>query len=224
MRTGVNRDGKRGVRRADPTSSYIAMEKDHLESLARLKAAFQELPGIGPRGAERIAFHVLRKPRDFAASLAGALLDVKDKIIHCSTCFNLSESDQCNICGNSSRDQGEVWVVEQPRDLMALETTGLVRGVYHVLMGHVTPLEGVGPEDLTIDALVKRVESGSIREVILALSPTLDGDGTALHVQSLLSDMNVKITRLARGLAVGSQIEFASVGMLESAIRGRAPL
>lgn len=202
----------------------MADEHDKIESLARLKETLQELPGIGPRGAERIAFHILREPRKYAASLAGAILDVKDKIVHCSTCYNLTESNPCEICRDPKRDHEEVWVVEQPRDMLALEATGLIRGVYHVLMGHIAPLENVGPEDLTIDALVQRARKTKIREVILALSPTRDGDGTALHIQSLLQDLGVASTRPARGLAVGSQIEYASVGMLESAIRGRTPM
>jgi recombination protein RecR len=195
-----------------------------IESLDRLREQLQKLPGIGPRSAERIAFHVLREPREFAAAFAQAVLDVKDKVIHCRTCFNLTESDPCAICNNPHRDPGEIWVVEQPKDVLSLEATGLIRGTFHVLMGHIAPLEDVGPEDLTIDSLIARVRSGPVREVVLALNPTLDGDGTALHIQSLLRDLPVQVTRPARGLAVGSQLEYASVGMLDAAIRGRAPM
>ena len=200
------------------------MNSEPIESLARLKEEFQKLPGIGPRSAERLAFHVLREKRDYAAGLAQALLDVKDKIIHCGVCFNLTESDPCPICANPQRDRKEIWIVEQPKDVIVLESTGLVRGTYHVLMGHIAPLEGIEPEDLTIDALIERVRRGEVREVVLALNPTLDGDGTALHIQSLLSGYEVTVTRPARGLAVGSQLEYASLSMLESAIRGRTPL
>ena len=200
------------------------MNSEPIESLARLKEEFQKLPGIGPRSAERLAFHVLREKRDYAAALAQALLDVKDKIIHCGVCYNLTEADPCPICANPHRDRNEIWIVEQPKDVIVFESTGLVRGTYHVLMGHIAPLEGVEPEDLTIDALIERIRRGEVREVVLALNPTLDGDGTALHIQSLLSDFDVTVTRPARGLAVGSQIEYASLSMLESAIRGRAPL
>jgi recombination protein RecR len=200
------------------------MTNEPIESLGRLKEQFQKLPGIGPRSAERLAFHVLREPREFAAALAGAILDVKDKVIHCGTCYNLTESDPCAVCADSQRDHGELWVVEQPKDLLALEATGLVRGVYHVLMGHIAPLDGVEPEHLTLDALIRRVRGGGIREVVLALNPTLDGDATALHIQSLVSDLGVLVTRPARGLAVGSQLEYATAGMLEAAIRGRSPL
>ncbi|MFH1108310.1 MAG: recombination mediator RecR [Planctomycetota bacterium] len=200
------------------------MTNEPIESLGRLKEQFQKLPGIGPRSAERLAFHVLREPREFAAALAGAILDVKDKVIHCRTCYNLTETDPCGICADPRRDHGELWVVEQPKDLLALEATGLVRGVYHVLMGHIAPLDGVEPEHLTLDALIRRVRAGGTREVVLALNPTLDGDATALHIQSLVSDLGVLVTRPARGLAVGSQLEYATAGMLEAAIRGRSPL
>ncbi len=200
------------------------MKAETVEPLSRLKAMFQKLPGIGARSAERLAFHVLLEPREFAAALAQAVLDVKDKIIHCRDCFNLTEADPCAVCRDPSRNHGEIWVVEQPKDLLALEATGLVRGVYHVLLGHIAPLEGVEPEHLTLEALVQRVQNGCVHEVILALNPTLDGDGTALHIQSLLADLPVKVTRPARGLAVGSQLEYATVDMLAAAIRGRGPL
>lgn len=196
----------------------------HIESLDRLKQAFQKLPGIGPRSAERLAFHILRNDRESAQQLASAIMDVKDRVVHCSRCFNLTESDPCSVCCDERRNRGEIWVVEQPKDVIALEQTGLVRGVYHVLMGHVAPLEGIEPADLTIDALVKRVKSGEVREVILATNPTIEGDGTALHIESVLRDTGTKVTRLARGLAVGSQLEYASAGMLDAAIRGRTAM
>ncbi len=195
-----------------------------IESLARLREQFEKLPGIGPRSAERLAFHILREPRDFAAALSRAVLDVKDKVKHCRTCFNLTENDPCSICADPHREHGEVWVVEQPQDLLVLEATGLIRGTYHVLMGHIAPLDGIEPEDLTIDALLERVRSGSVREVVLALNPTLDGDGTALHIQSLLKELDVSVTRPSRGLAVGSQLEYATVSMLDAAIRGRSAM
>ncbi len=200
------------------------MSGETIESVARMKEQFQKLPGIGPRSADRIAFHILRQPDEFAAQLAKAILDVKEKVIHCGACYNLTERDPCAICSNPNRDQSEVWVVEQPSDVITLESAGLIHGVYHVLMGHLSPLEGVEPEHLTIDALIDRVRSGAVREIVLALNPTLDGDGTALHIHSLLGEMKVTVTRPARGLAVGSQLEYATTGMLEYAIRGRAPM
>lgn len=199
------------------------MSSGSIASLERLKEELCKLPGIGPRSAERVAFHILRESRDAAAALADAVLAVKDNVIHCSVCFNLTESDPCAICNDPKRDRGEIWAVEQPREVAALESTGLIRGVYHVLMGHIAPLEGVGPEHLTIDALMRRVKSSNVREVVLATNPTLEGDGTALHIETLLAEAGVKATRLARGLAVGSQLEYASTAMLESAIRGRTP-
>lgn len=195
----------------------------HIESVDRLKEELSRLPGIGPRSAERVAFHLLRGSRDQAAALATAIMDVKDKVRHCSRCYNLTEDDPCPICRDPRRESSQIWVVEQPKDVLALEQTGLVRGVYHVLMGHIAPLDDVQPGDLTIEALQRRVRGGSVSEVVLATNPTVEGDGTALYIESLLRDSGVKVTRLARGLAVGSQLEYASVGMLEAAIRGRAP-
>lgn len=200
------------------------MSTGDIESLERLREAFQRLPGIGPRSAERLAFHILRGTREEAAALADAVLAVKDRVFHCGTCFNLTEEDPCPICRSATRDQQEIWVVEQPKDVIALEQTGLVRGVYHVLMGHIAPLENIEPGDLTIDALLQRVRRAAAREVILATNPTVEGDGTALYIESVLRDAGVTVTRLARGLAVGSQIEYATVGMLEAAIRGRRSL
>ncbi len=200
------------------------MDDTPTDSLGRLKVKFQELPGIGPRTAERLAFHILRESPESAKALAQAIVDVKEKIFHCRTCYNLTESDPCAICANTKRDHSRIWVVEQPKDLMALDATGLIQGVFHVLMGHISPLDGVEPEDLTIEALIQRVRAGGVREVVLALNPTLDGDGTALHLQSLLQETGVLVTRPARGLAVGSQLEYATLGMLESAIRARTPL
>jgi len=201
-----------------------SMDTSGIGPLERLKEQLQKLPGIGPRSAERLAFHILREPRDSAAALAQAILDLKDKVRHCKVCFNLSEHEFCAVCTNPSRDQGEIWVVEQPKDVLALEGNALIRGVYHVLMGHIAPLEGVEPADLTIDALVERVREGDVREVVLATNPTVEGDGTALHIQSLLADLGVKVTRPARGLAVGSQLEYATAAMLEAAVRGRTSM
>lgn len=212
------------VARLDPPPNFNIMGNESIKSLNRLKEQFQKLPGIGPRSAERLAFHLLREPREFSVQLARAIIDIKDKIKHCKICYNLTEKNPCAICADRNRDHKEIWVVEQPKDLLAIEATGLIHGVYHVLMGHIAPLEGIEPDHLTINALMDRVQKGSIHEVVLALNPTLEGDGTALHIQSLLSEYGVKVSRPARGLAVGSQLEYASIGMLESAIRGRTPM
>src|SRR3954468_436164 len=168
----------------------------YTQSVQILINELSRLPGIGMRSAERIAFHLLKQRPDEAMKLAEAIRDVKTRIRNCSVCYNLTESDPCAICGNPARDQSVVCVVEQPKDLLALESTGLYQGVYHVLLGRISPLEGVDPGDLTLDALVKRLESGVVREVIMATNPTMEGDGTALHIQSLIGRFpDVQVTR-----------------------------
>lgn len=189
--------------------------------LQRLMDELKKLPGVGTRSAERIAFHLLKSERAQAAALSAAVLAVKDQIRPCTRCYNLADGELCAICADHRRDPSQVIVVEQPKDLLTLEATGAITGVYHVLMGHIAPLDGLGPADLTIDALVRRVRAGGVQEVILATNPTVEGDATALHIGSLLADAAVKITRLARGIAPGSQIEFANRAMLEEAFRGR---
>jgi recombination protein RecR len=181
----------------------------------------KRLPGVGARSAERIAFHILKAERQEALALADAIIATKERLRPCARCFNLAEGELCHICADPRRDQSQIVVVEQPKDLLSLDSTGLITGVYHVLMGHIAPLDDVGPEDLTIAALVQRVKAGGIKEVILATNPTLEGDATALHITNLLADTGVTITRLARGIAPGSQIEFANRAMLQEAFRGR---
>jgi len=195
----------------------------YTESIQNLMNLLADLPGIGMRSAERIAFHLLKQRPEEAMKLADAIRDVKTRIRHCSTCYNLTERDPCDICANSARDHAVVCIVEQPKDLLALESTGLYRGVYHVLLGRISPLEGVGPEDVTLDALMNRLAAGDIREVIMGTNPNLEGDGTALHIQSMIGGRfpNVQITRLARGLPAGSNIEFANRNILADAISGR---
>ena len=190
-------------------------------SLSALTAEFQKLPGIGPRSAERLAFHILKSDKPAAMALANAIRDVKDRVHHCRVCYNLTETQECSICTDPQRDHAQIFVVEQPKDLLLLESTGLVRGVYHVLLGHIAPLDGIEPGDLTLDGLVKRVKAGGVREVVIATNPTMEGEGTALHVKSLLAGEPVKVTRLARGLPSGSQIEYAARAVLQDAIEGR---
>ena len=194
------------------------------ESVTRLVDEFARLPGIGKKSAERLAYHVLRVPKTEALALAEAIRDVKENVRHCQVCYNLAEQDRCSICQDPRRDQGLLCVVEQPRDLIALETTGTFRGLYHVLLGRIAPLEGVGPEQLTIDALVERVRAGNFREVIMGTNPTLEGDGTALYISNLLADVPVELTRLARGLTAGSVLEFANKEILSDALAGRQKL
>ncbi|HEY8665075.1 MAG TPA: recombination mediator RecR [Tepidisphaeraceae bacterium] len=194
----------------------------YTQSIQNLMDQLASLPGIGVRSAERIAFHLLKQRPEDALKLAEAIRDVKTRIRNCSICYNLTEDDPCQICADPSRDQGLVCVVEQPKDLLALESAGLYNGVYHVLLGRIAPLEGVEPGDLTIGPLMKRLASGTVREVIMGTNPTMDGDGTALHLQSLMAQFpNVQVTRLARGLPAGSSIEFANRNILADAISGR---
>lgn len=183
--------------------------------------ALGKLPGIGARTAERLAFHILKSPDNEALGLARAIEDVKTKIHPCMKCFNLAEDDLCGICGNPSRDQFQICVVEQPKDLLSLESTGAYHGVYHVLMGSVSPLDGINADDLTINALVGRVKNDGIREVILATNPTVAGDATSLEISEQLKDLDVKITRLARGLPSGGQIEYSNKSILSDAINER---
>ena len=198
------------------------MSSSHTQSIQNLMNELSRLPGIGVRSAERIAFHLLKQKAEDALRLAEAIRDVKTRIKHCSVCYNLTETDPCNICSNPSRDQALVCVVEQPKDLLALEATGLYQGVYHVLLGRISPLEGINPEDLTVDALTRRLESGAVREVIMGTNPTMEGDGTALYVQNIIArHPAVTVTRLARGLATGSSIEYANRNVLADAISGR---
>lgn len=193
-------------------------------SLSRLMTELVRLPGIGPRSAERIAFHLLRVDKAEAMALAEAIREVKQSLRHCSRCYNLTDEDPCPICRDPGRDASLIVVVEQPKEVILLEQTGLLKGHYHVLMGHIAPLEGIEPQDLTIDALVRRVKAGGVREVLLATNPTMEGDGTSLYIQSILKPLGVTVSRLARGLAVGSQVEYASRAMLEAAITGRTAI
>ena len=192
----------------------------------RLMNALGRLPGIGARSAERLAHHLLKCPVEEALELAEAIQAAKDQIRHCQVCFHLTEADQplCSICRDPRRDQTTVCVVEQSRDLIALEKARTYSGVYHVLLGRLAPLSGIGPEQLTIDALAARVQAGTVRELIMATNPNLEGDGTALLVAGRLGDSGVRITRLARGLATGSTLEFANRDMLADAMSGRHPL
>jgi recombination protein RecR len=190
-------------------------------AMTRLIDEFEMLPGVGRKSAERLAHFMLMCPPEKALGLADAIRTVKTTVRPCSNCYNLTEGDVCHICSDSRRDAKVVCVVEQPRDLVSLESSGAFQGVYHVLQGRISPLEGIGPEQLTIDALLRRIRREGIREVVMATNPTLEGDGTALFISNLLADEPVKITRLARGIPSGSVLEFANREMLADALRGR---
>jgi recombination protein RecR len=200
------------------------MSNAYTESLNRLIEEFGKLPGVGPKTAERLAFHILKANPNEAMALAKAISDVKSKTKRCEICYNLSEGATCQICSDPRRDKSLICVVEQPKDLIALEKTGACKWVYHVLGGHIAPLEGIEPDDLTINQLVERVRKGDVKEIIMATNPNLAGDGTALYISSLLKNTGVKMTRLARGLPTGSAIEYASGKMLTDAIIGRQKL
>jgi recombination protein RecR len=198
------------------------------EPVERLIDEFCKLPGIGRRSAERMAFFVLKANREDAARLSRAITDVKDRVRYCSVCYNLTDVDPCRICANEQRDASLVLVVEQPRDLISLEQTGLYKGVYHVLLGRLDPLGGVEAGHLTINALFQRIDQPArnsrgvkVAEVILGLNPNLEGDSTALYLADELHRRGIKVTRLARGLPSGSQLEYASPAVLADAIEGR---
>jgi len=197
------------------------MNPAYTDSLNELIEQFGKLPGIGPKTAQRLAFHVLKSEADDALALAEAISEVKRNIRQCKICFNLAEGDTCRICSDAGRDHSIICVVEQAKDVISLEKTGMCKWVYHVLGGHIAPLEGVEPGDLTIDALVKRVRTGAVKEVVMATNPNIEGDGTALYISSLLRPLGVKIMRLARGLPAGGTIEYASGSILAEAIMGR---
>jgi recombination protein RecR len=190
-------------------------------AVSRLIDRFADLPGIGRKSAERLTHYILSCPESDALELADAIRQVKQDVRPCKRCFNLTEGEVCRICSDSRRQQDLVCIVEQPRDVTSLESAGVFGGLYHVLQGHLSPLEGVGPEELTIAPLMRRVRNEGIKEVVMATNPTLEGDGTALYISNLLESEGVKITRLARGIASGSVLEFANKEMLADAFRGR---
>jgi recombination protein RecR len=193
------------------------------EPLHNLINAFARLPGIGPKTASRLAFFLLNAPADLAEDLAGALTELKTGTMDCPICFNITAAgcEECEICGSSDRDSGVVCVVEEALDVLALERTGGYQGRYHVLRGALSPIEGIGPEDLTIGQLVARVEAGGVREIILATNPSMEGDATAMYIQQQLAGLNVRVTRLARGLPIGGDLEYADQSTLLRALMGR---
>ncbi len=191
------------------------------DSLARVIEELAKLPGIGRKSAERLAYHLLRVHKSEALALADAIRNVRENVRYCEVCYNLSEGPRCAICQDATRDTTLLCVVEQPRDLMSLEQAGVYRGVYHVLLGRIAPLENIGPEQLTMEALVERVRQNGFREVVMATNPTVEGDGTALYVSHLLAEFPVEITRLARGVTAGSILEYTNKEVLADALSGR---
>jgi recombination protein RecR len=194
---------------------------DFAEPLARLINEFKRLPGIGQKSAQRIAFHIMRASRDDAGHLAQSILDVKDKLTMCVTCNNISDAEQCQYCRDPQRDQSMVCVVEDPNNIVGIEVTRQFNGLYHVLGGALSPLRGIGPEQLRIKSLVDRIAHGSIAEIIVATNPTVEGEATAVYLSKLLKPLGMKVTRIAMGVPVGSDLEFADEVTMWKAMEGR---
>jgi recombination protein RecR len=191
------------------------------ESVQQMIQEFAKLPGIGPKSAERIAYYLLRIGKDEAMALADAIRNVKENVRYCVDCYNLSESEYCDICRDSGRDRSLLCIVEQPRDLVVIEQTGKYNGLYHVLLGRVAPLDKVEIDLLSLEPLIKRIKKGTFKEIIMGTNPTVEGDGTALYITNRLSDFPIKITRLARGITTGNELQFANKEMLADAISHR---
>jgi recombination protein RecR len=191
------------------------------EPVSRLIEAFAQLPGIGPKTASRLTFYLLRRPAEQAEALANALRDLKQKIVFCSVCFNITEESPCAICRDESRDHSILCVVEEPLDVVAIDRTGEYRGLYHVLHGAISPVEGIGPDELRINELLVRLKAKPVHEVLLATNPNLEGEATAMYIARLLQPLRVKVTRLARGLPVGGDLEYADAITLSRALEGR---
>ena len=191
------------------------------EAINKLIQELNKLPGIGPKSAQRLTYYLLRAPEEQARLLAEAILSVKQKVTLCSICFNVTESDPCLICRSDHRDCSKICIVEQPQDILALEHTKIYDGLYHVLHGAISPTEGVGTGDIRIDELMKRLQDGSINEVILATNTNLEGEQTAMYLNKLISPLDIRVTHLARGLPFGSELEYADDVTLTRAIEGR---
>lgn len=189
--------------------------------LARLIEEFQKLPGIGPKSAQRLAFHVLKQAPEDVRTFSDALLDARDRIGYCQQCFNLSAQSVCELCVQPNRKKTTICLVSEPKDLYALERTGEFKGVYHVLQGLISPLEGIGPEDLKIKELLARLSDPDVEEVILALPPSIEGDTTSLYLSRLVKPLGIKLTRIAFGLPVGADLEYADSMTITRALQGR---
>lgn len=200
------------------------MSKAIPEPVTKLVEAFSRLPGIGPKSASRLTYYLLRAPDDVSQKLSEALRDLKTQTRFCTTCFNITVNDPCSICSDAARDHRLIAVVEEPLDVLALERTGSYQGLYHVLHGAISPVNGIGPDNLRIRELVRRVENNEVLEIIIATNPGLEGDATAMFIQKELATKGVKITRLARGLPVGGDIEYVDAVTLSRALQGRSAL
>lgn len=193
----------------------------YIKPLARLIDEFSKMPGIGPKTAQRLAFYILKNSSERVASLAKAILEAKEKVKHCSICGNITDQEVCEICQNINRDKSIICVVEKVRDLIAIENTGEYKGLYHVLEGAISPLDGIEPENLKIDSLLKRLKTEKIKEIILATNPNIEGEVTASYINKLIEPLNIKVTRIAYGVPIGGSLEFADEVTLTQALMGR---
>ena len=193
-------------------------------SVTNLIATLSRLPGIGPKTAQRLALHLLSQPREELVQLAKTMLAAKDRVVYCSVCGQLTETDPCAICSDPGRDAAMICAVEEPQDVVLIERTKEFRGLYHVLGGALSPLEGIGPEDLRLKELLARIQNGAVRELIVATNPNVEGDATALYLARLIKPLGVKVTRLARGLPVGGDLEYADEITLGKAMAGRSEM
>jgi len=196
----------------------------HEESLARLIQEFKKMPSIGAKTAQRLAFYILRISSEEAERLAQAIIELKRRIRHCSICGNITESDICSICRNPDRNRGIICVVEEPRDILVIEKTGAFKGLYHVLMGAIAPLDGIGPDDLRISPLLERLKKDGVKEVIIATDPNTEGEATATYLAHVIKPLGIKTSRIARGLPMGMDMEYADEGTLTKALEGRTEL
>ena len=193
----------------------------NVDVIDNLIQEFNKLPGIGPKSAQRIVYYLLRAGDEQSKSLAEAIFFLKRKVTLCSTCFNVTESDPCSLCRSDKRDRSQICIVEQPQDILALEHTGIYHGMYHILHGAISPIEGIGTEDIRVRELMSRLKDGSVKEVILATNPNLEGEQTAMYLSHLITPLGIRVTRLARGLPFGTELEYADDVTLTRAIEGR---
>lgn len=196
----------------------------HVSALQNLIDEFRKLPGIGNKTAQRLAYHVLNLPEEKAFRFADAIVEAKKRITYCKICQNFSDSDMCSVCANPARDKGVICVVENPRDVVQMEKTNEFKGTYHILHGAISPMDNIGPEDIRIKELITRVTQGEVREVIMATNPNLEGETTAMYISKLIKPFGIKVTRIAHGVPVGGELEFADEITLARALQGRIEL
>lgn len=197
------------------------MEDYNINSLKKLINELEKMPGIGPKTAQRLAFYILKAEKNEILNLARTIEEVKNKIKYCSICFNITELDPCFICSSPKRDKSSICVVEEPLDIITIEKTGIFKGVYHVLLGSLSPLDGIGPEDLKIKELLLRLEKNNVKEVIIATNPNAEGEATSIYLSNLIKPLGIKVTRLAQGIPMGTSLEYADEVTLSKAIEGR---